>query len=269
MRSRLIYAFAVILLMVSPAFSDEYEEKFVAFGKSIAEAADRICWSSEYNFQDVEFVENEMLGDERVYARAWYDDYYLVIRKYQGKDWSDSHISDFWTSSEELSFVNGIKIGSPLSKLEAYFGKEHVYSTSPGIYRAAQFEESDGGGMLIFSVDDGTITSIGFYMLDNQTSKMHFLFNIYALFRLAEITGEKVNVREYSPAGSVKFQVSRSKGDTLLVDREESEGWYSVVGRIVNNTLSRVPYYSISKQFIKARKLTLSERKRFILQTIK
>ncbi len=100
---------------------------------------------------------------------------------------------------------------------------------------------------------------------------MNFLFNLHVFYRIADITGEKVNVRDAAPDGKVKFQVSRSKGDRLLVYRVENEdddenGWYYVEGRIVNNSLKTLPRYYISKRFVKTRKLTPSERKLFISQ---
>ena len=265
---KILASMAIILLMVSPVLSDEHEKRFQDFASTIIDAANRISWSSEYKLQDIEFVENEMLGDETVRARAWYDDYYVVIRKYHNKDWSSSHVSDFWTNSEELTFLNGIKVGSPFSKLEAYFGKEHLYHISPITYNVAEFEESDGGGVLLFSVENNRITSIGYTELDNHTSKMDFLFGLYASYYVGEVTAEKVNVREYAPSGKVKFQVSKSKGDRLLVEEavNEARDWCSVRGRIINNTLRTVPYYYISKQFVKIRKLTPAERKLFISQ---
>ena len=271
--SKLCASIVIILLAVSPVFSSQYnshEERFEAFAKSIDEAANKISWSSEYNLQDMEFVKGELFDDEMVYARAWYADYYVLVRKYRSKDWSSSRVADFWTSSEELTFLNGIKVGSPFSKVISYFGKEHVYSEAPTRYSVGHIEESDTGmGELIFSVENDRIASIAYTEYDNKTSKMSFLFNLYASFCIAEITGEKVNVRQYPPEGKVQFQVSRSKGDRLLVHMKENDGWYFVTGRIVNNTLKTVPYYSISKQFVRIRKLTPSERKLFISQHVK
>ena len=268
MRQKFLCA-AVAMILFFPALSsaDDHEEKFAAFWKTIEEAANRISWSGEHNLQDVEFVRDEMFGDERVYSRAWYSDYYVLIRNYSNKDWSSSFVANFWTNSEELIFADGIKVGSPFSKVISYFGKKHLYSSSPSVYRVFQFEESDGGGALIFSVENDIVTSIGCYPLDvNQTSKMSFLFNLYSSLYVGEVTGEKVNVREYSPDGKVRFQVSRSKGDRLLVDTGRNDGWYSVAGRITNGTLKTVPYYSISAQFVRVRKITPSERKLFISQ---
>ena len=270
MRLKFLSAFILMLLIISPAFSDSYEEhekKFIAFYESVEKAANQICWSGEYNLQDVEFVRNEMLGDERVYARAWYADYYLVIRKYNDKKWSSSFVSHFSTTSEELTFINGIKVGAPFSKVEEFFGKEHIYGNSTVIRTIAQYEESDGGGMLMFTVENGIITSISYALLDNMTSKMSSLFDLYSSLYIGEVTGEKVNVRDYPPDGKVRFQVSKSRGDRLLVDIEErNEGWYAVAGRLVRNKLENVPYCYISKQFVNVRKLTHSERKFFILQ---
>ena len=263
MRPKFLRAVVAVMLLISPSCSlaDEHEEKFSAFWNTIEKAANQISWSGEYNLQDVDFVRNEMLGDETVYSRAWYSDYYVLIRNYSNKDWSSSYISEFWTNSEELSFAGGIKVGSPFSKIVSYFGKEHLNSNSSGIYRVFQYEESDGGGALIFTAENGRVSSIGCYILDvNQTSKMSFLFDLYSLLRIGEVAGEKVNVRESAPSGKVRFQVSESKGDRLLVYAEDSDGWYSVTGRIVNNKFRSVPGCYVSKQFVNARKLTPSER---------
>ena len=149
---RKIFASVVVMmLVVLPSYAEiagvagVETPGFRAFAEGIDEAANKISWSNEYNFQDVEFVKDEMYGDERVYARAWYADYYVLIRKYTGKDWSQSYITHFWTSSEELSFARGIKVGSPINDVESYFGKKRVYSSSPGTYSVAQVEESDVG----------------------------------------------------------------------------------------------------------------------------
>lgn len=258
---------ALVMAVVFPALSsgDEHEEKFEAFWKSIESATNPISWGGECDLQDIEFVRNEMFGDETVYARAWYSDYYVLIRRYKNKDWSSSFISNFWTNSEELTFANGIKVGASFSKVESYFGDEHLLPNGE-IYRVFQFEESDGGGALMFTEEDGIITSIGCYLLDNQTSKMDFLYSLYSGLYVGEVTGEKVNVREYAPDGEVKFQVSRSKGDILLVYPDDNNGWYILAGRIMNGKLKTVPDYSISRQFVRTRRLTFSEKKSFISQ---
>ena len=275
MRSKFFCAVIMILLSVSTVFAsspyEEHQKRFEAFSKSIDDAANKISWSGEYNLQDVEFVRNEMNGDETVYARAWYSDYYVVIRHYKDNNWSSSYVSEFWTTSEELTFINGIKVGSPFSAVESYFGKEHFYGSSQKIRYVQQEEETDFGGVLMFSVEDGKIEAIGYLIVDeNYTSKMSFLFDLYSSLYMGEVTGDKVNVREYAPNGKVRFQVSKSKGDRLLVDvasvYANAEDWYPVAGRIVDNSLKTVPVYFISKQFVKTRKLTPSERKLFISQ---
>ncbi len=270
MSKKFLLSVVLIFFTVSPALSlssyEEHERNFNIFYESLEKIANQISWSGEYNLQDIEFVKNEMLGDETVYARAWYDDYYVLIRKYRSKNWSNSFIADFSTSSGELTFTNGIKVGAPFSKVENFFGKEHIYGNSSIMHHVAQFEESDGGGLLTFSVENGIIKSISYSLLENQTSKMRMLFGLYADLYIGEVMGEKVNVREFAPDGQVKFQVSRSKGDRLLVNIEErnNKGWYEVAGRIVNNSLKTVPYYAISKQFVNVRKLKPSEIKSLI-----
>lgn len=208
-----------------------------------------------------------MLGDETVYSRAWYSDYYVLIRNYRSKDWSSSYVTNFWTNSEELTFADGIKVGSSFSKVESYFGKKHLSYGGSEVYRVFQYEESDGGGVLMFSVENGRVASVGCYILDvNQTARMDFLFDLYSVLRIGEVAGEKVNVRESAPSGKVRFQVSESKGDRLLVYAEASNGWYSVAGRIVNNKFRAVPSYNVSKQFVRVWNLTPSERRLLISQ---
>ena len=269
MRPKFLCAVVAVMLLClqSCSFADEYEEKFVSFWRSVESVANQISWSGKHNLQDVEFVRNEMLGDERVYARAWYSDYYVLIRNYRNRDWSNSYISEFWTNSEELAFADGIKVGSPFSKVVSYFGRGHLNSNGSPIYRVFQYEESDGGGVLMFTAENDRVASIGCYILDNnQTSRMSFLFDLYSVLRIGEVTGERVNVRESAPSGKVRFQVSESKGDQLLVYAEDSEGWYRVAGRIVNNKFRAVPSYYVSKQFVSVRELTPSERRLLIFQ---
>lgn len=271
MRTRFLCAVVLLTLLLCPSLSsaDEHEKKFLAFWDSINKAANQISWSGEHNMQDVEFVKNEMIGDETVYSRAWYSDYYVLLRNYRNKDWSSSYITNFWTNSEELIFADGIKVGSPFSKVISYFGKNHLSSDGSRRYIVFQIEESDGGGALMFTAENGKVTSIGCYILDeNQTSKMNFLFDLYSSLRVGEIIGEKVNVREFDAFGKskVKFQVSKSKGDRLLVYPDQNDGRYTIAGRIINNKLKILPSYSISGEFVRVRKLTLSERKSFISQ---
>ena len=277
MRSKFFCAVIMILLSVSTVFAsspyEEHQKRFEAFSKSIDDAANKISWSGEYNLQDVEFVRNEMNGDETVYARAWYDDYYLVIRKYTNKTWSKSFALGFWTSSEELTFAKGIKVGSSINDVKAFFGKEHVSQQSPSSkkYNVYRVSESDTAGQIVFSTENNRITSIGYENWYNMTSKMSFLFSLYVNLTFAEVTGEKVNVRDYFPKGEVLFQVNRSKKDYLLVDAEyPGNGWCYVKGKINHNLLKPILRSCyISKQFLKIRELSISERKLFLSQYIK
>ena len=272
MRSKIYLAVLVLLLLVSPVFAASHERNFEIFEKSITEAANQISWSSEYNFQDREFVEDEMDGDETVYQRAWYDDHYVLIRKYNDKTWSKSYVSHFWTDSDALTFADGIQVGSSLDDLKAFFGRRHVSQNAASqIYYVYQLEEDSDAprGILLFSVRNNTITSIGFYAMGSHTtSKMHFLFELYAKLFFAEVRGERVNVRKnegYLGKDKVLFQVSQSRGDCLLVDLEgPSDGeWCYVYGRIVNDSLRTVPSCYVSRQFLRPRNLTLSEKKRY------
>ena len=141
----------------------------------------------------------------------------------------------------------------------------------PEIGYVFQYEESYGGGVLIFTVEDNIVKSIAYRLLENQTSKMNFLFDLHVFYRIADITGEKVNVRDAAPDGKIKFQVSKSKRDRLLVYileyDDDPDGWYYVEGRIIHNELKTLPHrYYISKRFVRTRELTPSERRSFISQ---
>ena len=275
-RKSLFFAFVFCLcvfvyLVDGIAFAASHEENFITFAKSVDEVANKIIWSGKHNFQDVEFVKNEMDGDEMVYDRAWYSDYYLVVRKYDDKTWTKSDLSAFWSSSEALTFANGIKVGSSVDDVKAFFGKKHIWQKSPSQMIVEWEEESDAGIYIVFSVENNRITSIGYRNWDNVTSKMGFLFSLYADLAFAEITGDKVNVREDYPKGKVLFQVNKSKGDCLLVEPEApGNGWCYVEGIVTNNSLKRNPRICyISKQFLKIRKLTVSERNLYISQYLK
>ena len=276
MYKKIYFAICMILFLISSAFAasfEKHEKNFALFENSIIDVANKITWSGKHNFQDVEFVENEMEGDETVYARAWYDDYYLVIRKYTNKTWSKSFALGFWTSSEELTFAKGIKVGSSINDVKAFFGKKHVSQQSPSSkkYNVYRVSESDTAGQIVFSTENNRITSIGYENWYNMTSKMSFLFSLYVNLTFAEVTGEKVNVRDYFPKGEVLFQVNRSKKDYLLVDAEyPGNGWCYVKGKINHNLLKPILRSCyISKQFLKIRELSISERKLFLSQYIK
>ena len=258
----------MVLVCTSCSFADDHERKFADFWSSIEVAANPVSLGGEYDFQDVEFVRDEMYGDETVYERAWYSDDYFLTRKYNGRDWARSYLYSFWASSGGFIFADGIRVGAPFSKVESYFGKEHLFSSDSEIYNAYQFEEADGGGIIMFSQENGKVTSIGCNLYHNQTSRMYFLFDLYSSLRVGEVTGEKVNVREHANDGKIKFQVSRSRGDILLVE-DDNNGWYRVAGRIINGRLKTVPEYSISGQFVRVRKITPSERRLFISQYVK
>ena len=275
MYKRLYLAVFMMLLLASSSFSASHEKNFEVFENSVIEVANNISWIGKHNFQDVEFIENEMEGDETVYARAWYDDYYLVIRAYTDKTWSKSYVMGFYTNSEELTFTDGIKVGSSIEDVKAFFGEERIfYSPSSKKYRVFREEESDTAGSIIFSTENDKITSIAYQDWYNMTSKMSFLFSLYADLAFAKVTGDKVNVREYSGyemgKDKVLFQVNKSKGDCLLVYSEAEKGWRFVEGRITNNSYKSVLHTCyISEQFLRSRNLTIPERNLYFSQYLK
>ena len=136
-------------------------------------------------------------------------------------------------------------------------------------------EGTDVPGNIVFSTENNRITSIAYQNSENMTSKMLFLFSLYYNLDFAEVTGEKVNVRRYTGyelgKDKVLFQVSKSKGDCLLVDPDSLEkAWCYVEGIVKSNTFKREPRSCyISKQFLKIRKLSIRERSLYISQFLK
>ena len=97
-----LFCLLLFLPLIVPAADADYishQKKFKKFVASITEAANKISWSGKHNFQDVEFIKDEMDGDDTVYARAWYADYYILIRSYTDKIWSKSYAAGFGTNS--------------------------------------------------------------------------------------------------------------------------------------------------------------------------
>ena len=68
MYKKICLAIFMMLICISSAFADQKEKNFELFEETIIEAANKITWSGKHNFQDVEFVKNEMNGDETVYS---------------------------------------------------------------------------------------------------------------------------------------------------------------------------------------------------------
>ena len=268
-----LFCVLLFLLLIVPAADalSPHQKKFEIFEKSINEAANKISWSGKHNFQDVEFVRDETEGDETVYARAWYADYYILIRSYTDKTWSKSSVSFFWTSSEELTFANGIKVGASIKAVRDFFGRKEVFQIAPNKY--AVRPDTDAPCDIIFSTENNRITAISYENCYNMTTKMSCLFTLYTDAALAEVKGDKVNVREDFPDGKVLFQVNKSKRDGLLVNAtrhgDEPDNCYHVIGRVNDNYFKPVDNGYVAKKFLKFRKLRISERNLYISQYLK
>ena len=280
MRIKKLFCVLLFLLLIVPAAdaarhsnSHSHQKKFEKFVDSINEAANQISWSGKHNFQDVEFIEDEMDGDETVYAWAWYADYYILIRSYEDKTWSKSYAAGFWTNSEELTFANGIKVGSSMKAVRSFFDKKEIFQISPNEYAVYWEAESDAPGSLVFSTENNRITAISYKGWHNMTAKMSRLFALYDNAMFANAAGDKVNVREDFPNGKVLFHVNRSKRDCLIVNAahhgDKPENWYHVIGRVNDNYFKPVDNGYVARKFLKVRKLKISERNLYISQYLK
>ena len=233
----------VILLTASVSFGNENEEEqkmknYNDFENQIIELSKQISQTTKYAYQDVEFVENEMDGDETVYERAWKGDGYFLIRNYKNDEWSEdeSYLTSF-TFTENSSFNLGgkIKIGSSVEELKNFFG-DFLQDNEVG---SNEYYLVGDGCWFSFYIDsakqclNGVSYSVrGGYM----TSKMLLLNSLYDnQFTTVKIKGEKVNVRDEPKNGNILFQVSRSKNDKLIVRKNDDDGWYSIVFKLTDN----------------------------------
>ena len=224
----------VILLTASVSFGNENEEEqkmknYNDFENQIIELSKQISQTTKYAYQDVEFVENEMDGDETVYERAWKGDGYFLIRNYKNDEWSEdeSYLTSF-TFTENSSFNLGgkIKIGSSVEELKNFFG-DFLQDNEVG---SNEYYLVGDGCWFSFYIDsakqclNGVSYSVrGGYM----TSKMLLLNSLYDnQCTTVKIKGEKVNVRDEPKNGNILFQVSRSKNDKLIVRKNDDDGWY-------------------------------------------
>ena len=228
--------FFIILLTASVSFGNEIEEKQIMkniedFENQIIELSKQISQTTKYDYQDEEFVENEMDGDETVYERAWKGDGYFLIRNYEDDKWSEnkSWIRRF-TLRENSSFnLKGeIKIGSSLNKLKKFFGDTLQKIDSDVYYSGDFYFYIDGSKQCVKSIEYGLRGYI--------TSKMLLLDNLYNdNFMTVRIKGERVNVRDEPKNGNILFQVSRSKNDKLIVHKNNEDGWFSIVFKLADN----------------------------------
>ena len=213
--------------------SNDYAKNLSEFVSSLVKNASRITWENPYSYQESEFIENEMLGDEFVYMRAWAGEYYFVVRSYSDTTYSSSVITNFWTNSSGLDFAGGIKVGSSLSDVYAFLGRDGMLETN-------KYTILDDGFCVDFRLNNGRVTEILYSVEASTTSTIYSLFSLNnGSIVEAEITGEKVNVRNAPDrSGKVLFQVSRSKGDKLIVDREAEVGWHSVSYHLIDQGIS-------------------------------
>lgn len=238
-----------------------YEE----FVESIIELAQQIRRTTNYFFQDTEFVENEMNGDETVYSRAYKGNGYFFIQNYEDASYSENKSCLVRFELHEGAPVNlkgKIKIGSSVKEIKAFFGDFLMREADESGY----FLDSLGsdGYYFNFIIDSPKqcLKSVSFYVEDyNTTTKVSLLYSLYEnALMTVKVNGERVNVRsEPSTDGRVLFQVNRSKGDRLIVYKNDYDGWYSIAFIFgYNNGLMNTPAY-IKGDFIKKENMITAE----------
>lgn len=250
-------------------------ENAYTFEQKIIELADKISSSNQYSHQDMELVEgNAMVADEIVYMRAWQGKGYFFIRNYENKSWSNNHLTHFYINDKSsVNFSGRIKVGCTLDDLTAVFGDKLEWSGSD---RPSEWTLTTRSEWIMnfYISSKGYVHEIQYTTVGSITSKMSLLyaFNSGELLA-ADVTGQKVNVRDYPDASgsNVVFQVNRSKDVLLVIDNANShyhavynnvnEGWYRVVGRISGNKFIPVEgeAYVIYK-YIDIRPMTNVER---------
>lgn len=214
---------------IQPATGDKAEKNLSAFVESINKNANNISWASPHTYQDTEEQADEWGDSWTIRMRAWAGDYYFLIRSYSDKTWSSSTVTNFWTNSEELEFSGGIKIGSHINDVYAFLGNDGILDSAQQKYSIRNDDFA-----VDFRLANGYVTEITYQMLFDDsitilTGKIPTLFALYSSMMNAEITGEKVNVRNApSTNGKILFQVSNSKKDCLIVSKEEASNWYRV-----------------------------------------
>ena len=214
---------------------DDFEDEIIVLTKQISQA-------TKYAYQDTEFVENAMDGDETVYARAWKGNGYFLIRCYEDNSWSEneSWLANFILHENSSFNLKGkIKIGSSVNELKNFFGDFiQIEANQDSCY--VSFDSYT----FYFEIDNQRqcVKTISCSYRGNITSKMGLLEALYDNnFMIVKVKGEKVNVRsEASINGRVLFQVSRSKGDKLIVRKNDYNGWYAVDFRFTNNNNAEV-----------------------------
>lgn len=222
-------------------------ENAYAFEQKIIELANQISSSNQYSYQDMELVEgNAMVDDEIVYMRAWQGKGYFFIRSYENKSWSKNLLTHFYINDKSNVNFNGrIKIGCTLDDLTAVFGDKLEWSGSD---RPSEYTLTTRSNWIMnfYISSKGYVNEIQYTTVGSITSKMSMLYAFYSDELIAaDVTGKKVNVRDYYDAdgSNVIFQVNRSKDVLLVIDKFNShyhavyddfipDDWYRVVGRI-------------------------------------
>ena len=167
-----VSAFALTAGMPAVAFGDddddamEMMENFEAFVTNVIEKAGALTGGKRHFDQDVEFVENEMDGDEMVYMRAWQGDGFFVIYGYLDDTWEDDYVAYFWTYDPGLRF-NGVGVGSSLADLKEIFG-DILYEDPSAKSCNAMMD----GMYLTFAMADGKVGKLRYVPEVSMTTKM-------------------------------------------------------------------------------------------------
>lgn len=91
--------------------------------------------------------------------RVWRTRDYILVKQ-------DNFVMNFWTSHPQISFANGLKIGSSLNDLQTFFSDNNLY------YEGNQFQVIGGNKQwLNFTISNGRVASVEFYQAPDSTEE--------------------------------------------------------------------------------------------------
>jgi hypothetical protein len=182
------------------AVSDEAMKNFDKFVTELIEKAHALTGERRYFYQDAEYVENEMDGDEMVYMRAWQGDGFFIICGYMDDTWKDNYLVYFWANDPKLKF-NGIGVGSSFPEMKSAF-EDILYDSSDDSCNAMW-----DGVSIAFALEDNRVKAFRLATESSITTKMNRYVEAYE----QSIVAQTDSANEEERASSVQNQNSNSK----------------------------------------------------------
>ena len=89
--------------------------------------------------------------------RVWRTRDYILVKQ-------DNFVMNFWTSNPQISFANGLKVGSSLNDLQTFFSDDNIY------YEGNRFQVIGGNRQwLNFTISNSRVASVEFYQAPDST----------------------------------------------------------------------------------------------------